>query len=76
MQEYIVIKKGSSINKCIELPDEFLNMELEIKIRPLKFAGKISKRLERLYEKYPTVKPFEGIADPVSLQRKIRDEWE
>ena len=35
MQEYTVIKKGQSIQPCINIPDEFKDMELEIKIRPL-----------------------------------------
>lgn len=76
MQEYIVIKKGSSINRCIKIPADFLNKDLEIKIRPLKGIGKLSKRLESLYEKYPEVKPFEGVADPVRWQQEMRDEWE
>ena len=33
MQEYTVIKKGQSIQPCINIPDEFKDMELEIKIR-------------------------------------------
>ena len=74
MQQYIVIKKGSSIDHCIKLPADFLNKDLEIKIRPLKETAKISKRLESLREKYPGVKPFEGI-DPVRWQREMRDEW-
>ena len=76
MQEYIVIKRGLSIDHCIKIPTDFLNKDLEIKIRPLKKMGKISKRLESLYEKHPGVKPFEGITDPVRWQRKMRDEWE
>ncbi len=76
MQEYIVIKKGSSIDHCIKIPADFLNKDLEIKIRPLKEMGKISKRLESLYKKHPGIKPFEGITDPVRWQREMRDEWE
>ena len=76
MQEYIVIKRGSSIDHCIKIPANFLNKALEIKIRPLKEMGKISKRLESLYKKHPGVKPFEGITDPVRWQREMRDEWE
>jgi len=76
MQEYIVIKKGSSIDHCIKIPADFLNKDLEIKIRPLKEMGNISKRLESLHKKYQGVKPFEGIADPVKWQQEMRDEWE
>ena len=76
MQEYIVIKKGSSIDHCIKIPADFLNKDLEIKIRPLKKMGKISKRLESLHKKYPRVKLFEGITDPIKWQQEMRDEWE
>ena len=75
MEEYIVIKKGSSISHCIKIPAKFLNKDLEIKIRPLKEVGKISKSIESLYKKYQGVKPFEGITDPVKWQQELRDEW-
>ena len=68
MRSYSVIRMAEEGKK--------INKDLEIKIRPLKEMGKISKRLESLYEKHPGVKPFEGITDPVSWQRKMRDEWE
>ena len=45
-------------------------------VKALKEMGKISKRLESLYEKHPGVKPFEGITDPARWQREMRDEWE
>jgi hypothetical protein len=75
MQEYSVIKKGSSINHCIKIPADFLNKDLEIKIRVLKDTGKINKKLENLYKKYLGVKPFEEITDPIKWQQEMRDEW-
>jgi hypothetical protein len=76
MQEYIVIKKGASIHHCISLPDDFMDVELEIKIRPLIKMGKISEKLKRLYNKYPDVSPFKNIENPTKWQRELRDEWE
>jgi hypothetical protein len=76
MQEYIVIKKGSSIRQCINVPDDFMDMDLEIKIRPLAKAGKISEKLEALYKKFSDVAPFTKLEDPNQWQREIRDEWD
>ena len=76
MQEYIVIKKGASIHHCINLPDDFMDLELEIKIRPLIKMGKISEKLENLYNKYPDVRPFKSIENPTKWQRDLRNEWE
>ena len=75
MQEYTVIKKGSSIHHCIKIPADFLSKDLEIKIRPLKDAGKISIKLESLFKKYPGVKPFVDIKDPKKSQQELRNEW-
>lgn len=75
MQEYVIIRKGSNIRHCINLPDELMDVELEIKIRPLAREGKFSEKLENLYKKYPDIIPFEEIVDPLQWQRKIRDEW-
>jgi len=75
MQEYTVIKKRSSIHHCIKIPADFLCKDLEIKIRPLKDAGKISIKLESLFKKYPGVKPFVDIKDPKKWQQELRNEW-
>ena len=76
MQEYTVIKKGSSIRHCIKIPADFLHKDLEIKIRPLKDTGKTSIKLKSLFKKYPDVKPFVNIKDPQKWQQELRDEWE
>ncbi len=73
MQEYVVIKKGTSIHHCINLPEDFMDMDLEIKIRPLTKSSKISQKLERLYDKYSGVNPFRNVEDPKQWQRNIRD---
>jgi len=75
MQEYVVIKKGSSIHHCINLPDDFINKDLEIKIRPLVKTGQVVDKIRYLYTKYPDISPFSKISDPQQWQRKIRDEW-
>ena len=60
MQEYTVIKKGQSIQPCINIPDEFKNMELEIKKLELltkredikdEIKASILKRIETLKAK-------------------------
>ena len=75
MQEYTVIKKGSSIQKCIKIPSDFLDKDLEIKIRPLKGVSKISQKLVSLFKAHPNIRPFEEIDNPQNWQRKLRDEW-
>jgi len=75
MHEYVVIKKGSSIHHCINLPDDFMDKDLEIQIRPLVKTGKIIEKISNLYKKYPDICPFSKIVDPRQFQRKIRDEW-
>lgn len=75
MQEYTVIKKGLSIHQCIKIPADFLHKDLEIRIRPLKGAGKISLKLESLFKKYPDIKAFVDIKDPKKWQQGLRDEW-
>ncbi len=76
MQEYTVIKKGSSIHKCIKVPADLMDKDLEIRIRPLKEVRKMSRKLISLFEEYPNIKPFQEIKDPQNWQRKMRDEWE
>lgn len=74
MREYVVIKKGSSIHHCINIPDDLMDLDLEIKIRPLIKVGKISEKLETLYSKYPDTKPFGKNNKPQQWQRDIRAE--
>lgn len=76
MEEYIVIKKGASIRQCIDIPPDFMDIDLEIKIRPLKEMGKLAEKIEKIYAKYPDAKPFKDIEDPVIWQDRLRDEWE
>ena len=59
MEEYTVIKKGQSIQPCINIPDEFKDIELEIKIRPLRSKGNIRSKLEQLFNMNKGVNPFE-----------------
>jgi len=76
MQEYTVIKKGMSIKPCINIPDEFKDIDLEIKIRPLLSRGNIRKKLESLFKSNEDINPFETIQDIGKWQQKIRDEWQ
>ena len=76
MQEYIVIKKGLSIKPCINIPDEFKDIDLEIKIRPLLSRGNIRRKLESLFKRNEGVNPFETIQDIGKWQQEIRDEWQ
>ena len=76
MQEYTVIKKGISIQPCINIPDEFKDIDLEIKIRPLHSRGNVRKRLESLFKSNDAIKPFETIQDIGKWQQEIRDEWQ
>ena len=74
MTEYVVFKKGDSIRHCISIPEEFMDMELEIKIRPMAKAGNISQKIEALFRKYPKINPFKK-TDPQKWQQETRNEW-
>ena len=76
MQEYTVIKKGQSIQPCINIPDEFKNIELEIKIRPLRSKGNVRRKLEHLFNTNEDINPFEMIQDVRKWQQELRDELE
>jgi len=75
METYTVIKKGSSIRHCINIPEEFLEKNLEITIKPYKPKMNISKQLERIFIKYQDLKPFESIEEPYEWQREVRRDW-
>jgi hypothetical protein len=76
MQEYTVIKKGKNIQPCINIPDEFKDMDLEIKIRPLRSKGNVRSKLEHLFNMNEDINPFEMIQDVRKWQQELRDEWE
>ena len=76
MQEYTVIKKGQSIQPCINIPDEFKDIELEIKIRPLRSKGNVRSKLEHLFNMNKNINPFEMIHDIRKWQQELRNEWE
>ncbi|MBI9082068.1 MAG: hypothetical protein JEZ11_00640 [Desulfobacterales bacterium] len=75
MQTLKVIKNGKSIHKCIEIPDAYLDKELEITIRPIPGTQSYRESIEAVFLRYPGVKPFTHIADPCSWEREIRREW-
>lgn len=75
MQTLRVKKSGKSIQKCIDIPDAYVDKELEITIRPLPAKKRYGDRINAIYLKYPDTKPFEEIADPCKWQREIRREW-
>jgi|APSaa5957512622_1039677.scaffolds.fasta_scaffold128893_1 hypothetical protein len=75
MEEYIVIKKGQSIQPCINIPKEFKDINLEIKIRSLLPKGNIRSKLESLFNTNKDINPFEMIQDVEKWQQEQRDEW-
>jgi hypothetical protein len=76
MQEFTVIKKGQSLQPCIDIPDEFKDLELEIKIRPLRSKGNVRSKLEHLFSMNENINPFAMIQDVRKWQQELRDEWE
>ena len=76
MEKYTVIKKGSSIQPCIQIPDEFLDEKLEITIKPYRPKMNISRQLQQLFNKYKDVNPFGSVKDPGEWQQRIRHDWE
>lgn len=75
MNSYTIIKKGTSIQHCIDIPPEFLDQDLEIIIRPVKKESDFKKKLALVLETYKGTKPFESIMDPVKWQKEQRSEW-
>lgn len=75
METYTVIKRGESIQHCLNIPPEFVDQELEITIKPTKKEGGFKKRIELLFKKNKDLKPFESISDPVMWQKEQRSDW-
>lgn len=75
MEEYTVIKKGSTIRHCIQIPDELLDKDLEIRIRPITYKEHITIKLQQIYARYEGINPFASMKDPVEWEREIRSEW-
>lgn len=75
MQTLKVKKTGESIQRCIEIPDAYLDKELEITIRPIPEKKKYCEHIKAVYLRYPDSKPFNEITDPGQWQREIRREW-
>lgn len=75
METYKIIKKGSNINHCLPIPQEFTDMDLEITIKPVRKGSDHKKRLELLLKDNKHIKPFKSISDPVKWQKEIRGDW-
>lgn len=75
METYTVIKKGSSVQHCLNIPLEFINKDLEITIKPIRTGRKIREKIESILEKHENTNPFKSISDPVKWQRETRSDW-
>jgi hypothetical protein len=75
METYTVIKKGSSVQHCLNIPPEFINKDLEITIKPIRSGGKIREKIESILKKHENTKPFISISDPVKWQKETRSDW-
>jgi hypothetical protein len=75
METYTVIKKGASIQHCLNIPPEFINEDLEITVKPVRYGWMIREKIESIFEKHENTKPFESISDPVKWQKGIRSDW-
>ena len=75
METIRVVKNGKSIRNCIEIPDAYLDKELEITIRPIPVKKDFGRSISALFSKYPDARPFEEISDPSRWEREIRSEW-
>jgi hypothetical protein len=75
METYTVIKKGSSVQHCLNIPPEFINKDLEITIKPIRSGGKIREKIENILKKHENTKPFISISDPVKWQKETRSDW-
>ena len=70
-----IVKNGRSIRKCIEIPDAYLEKELEITIRPIPANQSYRSSIEALFKRYPDTNPFSWITDACQWERGIRSEW-
>ena len=75
MQTLKVKKSGKSIQRCIEIPDAYLDKELEITIRPISAKKNYRDYIDAIYLRYPDSKPFQEIVDPSQWEREMRREW-
>ena len=75
MESYKIIKDGKSIQHIFNIPPEFVNMDLEITIKPASSGVIIKNKLEYIMDKYKSVNPFNSITDPLKWQKDIRSDW-
>ena len=75
METLKVVKNGKSIRKCIEIPEAYLDRELEITIRPISAKKNYRDYIDAIYLRYPDSKPFQEIVCPSIWEREIRREW-
>ncbi len=75
METYTVIKRGESIQHCLKIPEQFINKELEITIKPVQPGERIRNKIENILDKYKNTKPFKSISDPIKWQRETRSDW-
>ena len=75
METYTIIKKGKSVQHCLNIPPELINKDLEITIKPIRSGGKIREKIESILEKHKNTKPFNSICDPIKWQKGTRSEW-
>ncbi len=75
METIKIVKNGRSIQKCIEIPDAYLDKELEITIRPIPNLQSYRSSIEALFKRYPNTNPFNWITDVCQWERGIRSEW-
>jgi hypothetical protein len=75
LESYTVVKKGVSVHHCLNIPQEFLDKELEITVRPILPGKNLRSRIERILKENDDIKPFSAIADPSKWQKEIRSDW-
>jgi hypothetical protein len=75
MEAYTIIKKGKSIQHCLNIPAEFFDKDLEITIKPIRKQGDLRRQIENLFQKMPVVNPFKSVSDPVKWQKEQRSGW-
>ena len=75
MEPYKIVVDGKSIQHIINIPPEYVHMDLEITIKPVKSGEAIKKKIESIQDKHKKVKPFHSITDPVEWQKDIRNDW-
>lgn len=75
MDSYKIFIDGKRLQHILKIPPEFVDINLEVTIKPAEPGETIKQKLETIMAKYSNVKSFKEITDPSEWQKGIRSDW-